>query len=206
MEIKEIAYAKNIFPTHLNQNKIGNLIALLANKIPDLYMTKVLKLLYVIDETSVTETGLTVTDIKYKVWIKGPVPVPIYYDLLHDDSILKNYFDVKKVPIKNSKKLRIQILPKEAVQFDDNEFSEYEMELIERIINDYGDWSTNRLINHLHKEGSAWKKVVDENGLEDLFKTDEVNVTNYPIEFADLIKDKPYQYAIYSEAAATKRF
>ena len=206
METVELAPKVNRFPEKLNQNKIGNLIAMLAMKIPNLYSTKVLKMLYLIDETSVKETGLTVTDLNYKVWIKGPVPVPVYFDLLHEDSILKEYFDTKRVCITNNKKAAIQITPKENTTIDDSEFSEYELELIERIVNEFGDWSTTKLIKHLHKEGSAWKKVVDDNNLDELFAVDEVNVTNYPIDFASLIKDKPYQHSVFKSAELAKHF
>ena len=65
-------------------DKIGNLLVYLAQNISDLSMTKALKLLYIIDETSMKESGVPVTWLEYKVWEKGPVAQEIY-DEIRDD-------------------------------------------------------------------------------------------------------------------------
>jgi len=59
-----------MFRAQLN-SKIGNLLNYLSTRIPNLNMTKALKLLYLIDETSYMRTGVPVTWLDYKVWEMG---------------------------------------------------------------------------------------------------------------------------------------
>ncbi|HEY5570416.1 MAG TPA: type II toxin-antitoxin system antitoxin SocA domain-containing protein, partial [Bacteroidales bacterium] len=55
----------------VNKDKIGNLIVLLATRLKPLYHTKLIKLLYLIDEEAVKEDGVPVTWLEYKVWQFG---------------------------------------------------------------------------------------------------------------------------------------
>ena len=43
-------------------------------------MTKALKLLYLIDETAVRQSGSPITWLEYKVWKNGPVASEIYFE------------------------------------------------------------------------------------------------------------------------------
>ena len=65
----------------LLNHKIGNILLYFANEINPLYLTKAIKLLYILDETSVKEIGAPVTWLDYKVWKLGPVPESIYEDI-----------------------------------------------------------------------------------------------------------------------------
>src|SRR5581483_5017913 len=78
-----------MFRNQLN-SKIGNLLNYLSTRIPNLNMTKALKLLYLIDETSYMRTGAPVTWFDYKVWEKGPVAEELYNELRYDQSLSQN--------------------------------------------------------------------------------------------------------------------
>src|ERR1700744_2505794 len=78
-----------MFRNKLN-SKIGNLLNYLSTQIPDLNMTKALKLLYLIDETSYMRTGVSITWLDYKVWEMGPVAEELYNELRNDQSLLQN--------------------------------------------------------------------------------------------------------------------
>ncbi len=78
-----------MFRTQLN-NKIGNLLNYLSTQIPNLSMTKLLKLLYLIDETAYFRTGVPVTWLDYKVWEMGPVAEELYNELRYDQSLIQN--------------------------------------------------------------------------------------------------------------------
>src|SRR5688572_1795279 len=78
-----------MFRTQLN-SKIGNLLNYLSARISNLNMTKALKLLYLIDETSYMRTGVPVTWLDYKVWEMGPVAEELYNELRYDQSIIQN--------------------------------------------------------------------------------------------------------------------
>jgi uncharacterized phage-associated protein len=84
-------------PSIPNLDKVGNLIIYLVDEIKrkyrqPLYITKLLKLLYIIDETSVKETGVPVTSLDYKVWRMGPVAYAVYSDFTHNNSEKLNFF------------------------------------------------------------------------------------------------------------------
>ena len=59
----------------VNKDKIGNLIVLLAGRLKPLYHTKLIKLLYLIDEEAVKDGGIPITWLDYKAWQYGPVSV-----------------------------------------------------------------------------------------------------------------------------------
>lgn len=62
-------------------NKIGNAAIYLSDRIEELSKTKLLKLLYILDETSIRKWGVPFLNLKYKVWKFGPVAPEIFVDL-----------------------------------------------------------------------------------------------------------------------------
>lgn len=180
-----------------NLDKIGNLIIYLADRIEEvhrlpMYLTKLLKLLYILDERSVKETGVPVTGLEYRVWRMGPVAYDVYVDLMKNNSeLLSSYVEAKK----NDNAEKGWALIESTNKFDDSEFSDYEINLIDSIIVEYGYKQKDDLISLLHEEGSLWKKIVDEKGLETKFKKD--NTSPYKIDFRELLKDDPHKLEVF---------
>lgn len=181
-----------------NLDKIGHLIIYLVDKIEEkylqkVYLTKLLKLLYIIDETAIKETGAPVTGLDYRIWKMGPVAFEVYKDLMHDNSEKLSFFaEAKKEDHEES------ALIQSVNQFDDSEFSDYEMNLFDRVIDSYGHYQGNDLIQLLHEEGSLWKKVVDERGLAQKFERH--NTSSYKIDFTWLIANDPLKLQILRNA------
>ena len=108
----------------IQNKKIGNVLVYLADQINPLSLTKALKLLYMLDETSVQETGVPVTWLDYKVWELGPVATEIYYELrnnhkefIHGEVIsLDNYISIET----DTTHQRSRITPLKP--FDEDEF------------------------------------------------------------------------------------
>ena len=180
-----------------NLDKIGNLIIYLTDQIDEkfhlpLFLTKLLKLLYIIDETSVKETGAPVTGLEYKVWKMGPVPFPVYADLRFNNSEQLSFFAEAKSGEGDWKLIQSNN------KFDDAEFSEYEMELIDKVIDEFGYYKKEDLIELLHEEGGLWKKVVNEKGLEKVFEHEMTSP--YKIDFAELLRNDPYKQDILKNA------
>ncbi len=182
--------------TSLQITKIGNLLVYLAKKIQNLNVTKALKLLYIIDETAVKETGTPLTWLTYQVWEMGPVANEIYEQSQKvEQSFLKDYIKIEKQKIHNYDTNLILANS----TFDDGEFNDYEMALIDQIIEKYGNLSAKQLINILHEENSLWHKKVQENELKKLFeiysKKSSVN-----IQFTDLIQQDSLKLYIFKSA------
>ena len=163
------------------KEKIGNLLILLSEEIRPLYITKLLKLLYLIDEESIKRIGIPVTWLDYKAWRLGPVSEPIYN--LKFDGSLYPFVNV----IQTSKGTKIE----PATDFDDSEFSVYEMNLINQIIRSYKRAPADKLVEITHKKDGPWDKVVKEHNLNKKFNEDDVGVSPYLVDLSILIKDQP---------------
>lgn len=183
-----------MFRQQLN-SKIGNLLNYLSTRIPQLSMTKALKLLYLIDETSYMRTGVPVTWLEYKVWEMGPVAEELYNELKFDQKLVQGSEPLTLEPfIVTDKKTgsdnqqQITIYPKNG--YDLGDFSAYEIELIDNIIERFGSYTAKQLIDLLHEKNTLWHKSVTDNGLELNFKV-YGKKSNHAIDFSELIKDDP---------------
>jgi uncharacterized phage-associated protein len=177
----------------LVNDKIGNLLNYLGTRIPNLSMTKALKLLYLIDETTYARTGAPVTWLDYKVWEKGPVAEELYNELKFDQSIIQNgekinlekFIETRKTEGPDGRQ-QINILPKGSFRFD--EFSAFEKDIIENIVDRFGTYTANRLIQLLHEEDTLWHRSVVKNDLQLNFKV-YGSKSNHTIDFSELIRE-----------------
>jgi uncharacterized phage-associated protein len=180
----------------INNDKISNVLNYFASQIDYLSMTKTLKLLYILDETSIKETGTPVTWLDYKVWENGPVAIDIYNEIKHQEvfcyqgkelSLLHSIQLEKKF---NTDRNSEEVFLKPNGNFDKTIFNRYELNLLETIVFKYGNWNATELINFLHEEGSLWHKMVSEHNLITHFQQIGKR-TNHLIEFNNLLEDNP---------------
>lgn len=157
----------------VNNEKIGNLLVYLATKIPDLGITKLSKLLFLIDERAVKETGVPITWVEYEAWHLGPVPKEIYFQIKHDENVLDKGKEQKLSqfvePVPSQMGTYDGLLIKPRVAFCDDEFSDYELELIDSVIASHGTKTAAELVKLTHSEDSLWAKVVEKEGLRPQF-------------------------------------
>lgn len=69
--------------------------------------------------------------------------------------------------------------------------SAYEVELLHRVIGQFGSMNAGELVNFLHEEGSLWHKAVQEHKLDTNFELFQ-NTSNCIIDFSDLIEDDEF--------------
>jgi uncharacterized phage-associated protein len=194
-----------------NQEKVVNTIVyLLQNLGGTIYLTKLIKLLYILDECSVKETGVPFTWLEYKAWRKGPVPVELY-DLLRNKIGTKAVLDLfsefliidkKENPLQTDKDAYL-ISSKHS--FNDDEFCEYEINLMDRIIQRYGSKNSNELIEILHSIDSLWYKTVEKHQLDFQFNLMQ-NRSDFTISFTELIKEDLYLQQAYQSAYQSIKF
>ena len=110
-------------------DKIGNTVIYLADRIPQLSKTKLLKLLYILDEISIKKSGIPILNLKYKVWKFGPVSEELFIELSSDSSLLEKFI--------NRDNEGNHIVSK--VKFNDDEFSENDIDLLNYVIEKYGN-------------------------------------------------------------------
>lgn len=183
-----------MFRSQTNE-KIGNLLNYLASRIPNLSMTKALKLLYLIDETAYQRTGVPVTWLDYQVWEMGPVAGELYEELRNGRTYIQHNQPLSLEPYIGTEKKDnpdqtsyITLYP--VGKADLSVFSLFEQELINNIIDRFGSYTAKQLINLLHEEDTLWHQLVQEKDLKRTFSV-YGKKSNHAIDFSVLIKNDP---------------
>lgn len=143
----------------VNKEKNGVLLAYLAERIPNVTLRKLLKLVYLTDEKFTIERGFPLTWFNYLAWKKGPV-APEVYDV-------KNGSFADFVQCHRNSNDKYEVSPVGGALTEDrlNLYSRYEMNMIDEIISKYGSMSADELTDITHLENTLWSKVVNENKL-----------------------------------------
>jgi len=184
-----------MFRSQLN-DKIGSLLNYLSTQIPNLSMTKALKLLYLIDETSYMRTGVPVTWMDYKVWEMGPVAEELYNELRFDQKLvqhdkplsLEHFIRTEKKDTIDGQ-LQVTLFPNG--KYDLGEFSAFEKDLIDNIIDRFGTYTAKQLIQLLHENNTLWHKCVTDKNLKLNFRV-YGSKSNHTIDFSELIINDPF--------------
>ena len=143
----------------VNKEKNGVLLAYLAERIPNVTLRKLLKLVYLTDEKFTIERGFPLTWFNYFAWKKGPVASEVYD--------IKNGSFADFVQCHRNSNDKYEISPVSGALTEDrlNLYSRYEMNMIDEIISKYGSMSADELTDITHLENTLWSKVVNENKL-----------------------------------------
>lgn len=173
-----------------NKELIGNLMILLAVSCKPLYHTKLLKLLYLIDEESVKRTGAPITWLNYKVWVHGPVTEDVFYSKLKGYNKFSDYVEFSIVD-------NGSCIIKPAADFDDGEFSDIDLDIIHDVIEKYGSKTSRQLVEQTHRVDSLYDTTKKKYGIE----FSEANCTSdIDIDFQQLLttdaQKAEYQYAL----------
>ena len=160
-----------------DREKIGNTVVYIAERIPNVSKTKLLKLLYFMEDYSVKRFHSPFLGIPFEVWQAGPVLKDIFIDLSETPIILSDF--VEKI-VKNDK---TYIKPKK--QFCDDEFSDNDITVMDDTLKYYGNMTAKQLVELSHKEDGLWHKVCTENNLLELFEKGYTNNSEYTIDLGE---------------------
>jgi uncharacterized phage-associated protein len=158
--------------------KLGNAIRFLTRE-TGFSKTKVLKLLYLLEEYSIKKFGVPFFNISFQVWKLGPVPQPVYNELSSPPSVFKEYFDIDHTPdgsLINSKG-----------EFDDSEFSENDLFVLKTIYDTYKNSTAQQLVSITHREGSPWYNEAKKQGILDDLLSERLTSSEYTINPHELI-------------------
>jgi len=172
-------------------NKVGNAMIYLSEKMPGISMTKMLKLLYLLDEFSIKKSGIPFFNLQYKVWKLGPVAQEIFVEL--KDKLFR--FE-KFITIKNTEKGTV-ICPK--AEFCDDEFSDNDIDLLKDVSIEFFKTTGNQLILYTHRPNTPWRKSAEENRVYELFNQESINSTDFVIDMSCLISDDERKMGIYQQ-------
>jgi uncharacterized phage-associated protein len=196
----------------INNEKIGNALRYFAQHIPYLPSMKAIKLLFFLDLYAILEKGVPITWLEYKAWKFGPVPSSIWAELRHGvitvdhaigDCSLDDYLDIQR--FENEVSGNIEINLKAKGEFDDGEFSAFEMELLSRVVAQFGHLTGYQLSQLSHQKDGPWDKAVHLHQLERRFTLGD-HTPDVSIDLAAEIAsdDKFEAYLAAKEAMETK--
>ena len=165
--------------TNEQMDKIGNAMIYLSKEIPNISKTKMLKLLYLLDEFSIKNSGIPFFNLQYKAWKLGPVSEEIFIELSDKPLRLGKYIDIQ-----NSNNGTC-ILPKS--EFCDDEFSDNDIELLEKMIAQFKNTPAKQLIEYTHRPNSPWRNTAEEKGVYNLLEQGHINNTEIVVDMSCLV-------------------
>ena len=151
-------------------SKLGNSIIYLAERISPLSKTKLIKLIYLIEEISIKKFGIPFFDLRFDVWKLGPVSRDLYVELTGDPVLLNEYI------IKEQLDENIFVKPK--ISFIDDEFSDNDIKVLDLVVDHYATTSTQELIKLTHRQHSPWYITAKEHDLLEKFEQGLLNTTD----------------------------
>jgi uncharacterized phage-associated protein len=177
--------------SHDQIDKLGNALIYLIEKMGSLPKTRLLKLVYIIEEKSIEKRSMPFFNLDFEVWKFGPVCQNLYVEFTEEPTILKDY--IKKRNTRNG-----FVFDKNS-SFNDDEFSDSDISLMDEIINEFSGANCNDLVEYTHRENSLWYNTAKENGVLELLLNEEIPTTNLKINFEELIKNEPSKLEFYHE-------
>lgn len=181
--------------TQADLAKLGNAIIYLIDRIGPLSKTKLLKLIYLLQETSVKAYGLPFFNMSFLVWRLGPVAEDVFVDLSTEEPVLLGDYIHRQewdcMTILRSRK-----------PFSDDEFSDNEMNILEMVAQKFGSFSADQLIDLTHRPHSLWHQIAREKGVLDYLEKGLMTTTDYEIDFGRLLDNMPEKQRMYVDQLA----
>ena len=159
------------------KQKLGNAIVYIARHTASLSKTKLLKLLYLMEERIALKYHVPFIGLPFEVWQAGPVAKDVFIDLSDGPFLLKDFV---KTTVHDG-----GIFIEAKAEFDDSEFSACEIAMMDEVLAKYGNRTAAELVAETHKEGTPWYRTAARAGLLEAFKKRECNNSNELIDFAE---------------------
>lgn len=154
--------------------RLGNAVMFIASHARYPYKTEILKLLYLMEERMVQLYHIPLLSIPYSVWRLGPVSVDVFEELSDGPVLLSDFVTLQF----NGQGIRV--IPSK--DFDEDEFSDAELQVMREIMEKYGEMNSEQLIELTHKEGSLWQETAKEYGLLEDFNQKRANSSTVIID------------------------
>lgn len=163
------------------KQKLGNAIVYIAQHTSSLSKTKLLKLLYLMEERMALKYHVPFIGLPFEVWQAGPVAKDVFIDLSDGPFLLKDFI---KTIFRDG-----AIFVEAKADFDDSEFSECELAMMDEVLAKYGNMTASDLVAETHKESTPWYRKAAQTGLLDAFKKRECNNSSEQIDFTEFMPD-----------------
>jgi uncharacterized phage-associated protein len=169
-------------------DKLGNTIIYLTQE-RGLSKTKLLKIIYLLDEYSIKEHGIPYFNFNYKIWKFGPVVEDLFIEFSSRPVLLKDY--IERVHDQG------RTFIKGKGVFNDDEFSDNDLEILELISEKFKNSPADWLVKVTHHANSLWAQVAKENALLSALEREEISNTDLDIPFLRLVEGDPVKAPLY---------
>ncbi len=170
-------------------DKVGNSMIFLSERIPEISKTKMLKMLYLLDEFSIKNSGIPFFNLQYKAWKLGPVSEEVFIEL--SDKLMRF---AAYVSVQNSED-KTFIAPKK--EFCDDEFSDNDIALLEKISTQFKTTTAKDLVEYTHRPNSPWRITTETMGVYDLLEQGAINNTEIVIDMSSLVSHDERKKSIF---------
>ena len=140
-----------------SRNRLVNAIIFFAANTRACGKIKLFKLLYLLDFEHFRQTGKSVTGFQYQAWKFGPVPVDLMEEWEDMGPDLAQSVQIIPTRILNFDRLQVEVLP--GVQFDEDDFSQRQLTIMQTLVKRYKDTYSHQMIDVTHEQNGAWDKV-----------------------------------------------
>lgn len=196
--------------------RLGNAVIYIAAHAKYPYKTEVLKLLFLMEERMVQKYHVPMLSIPYSVWRLGPVSVDVFEELSDGPVLLSDFVTLQFNARCSESLLRngqvaadegkasgqcIRVVPSR--DFDEDEFSDAELEVMREVMEKYGAMNSDQLIELTHREGSLWRETAKENGLLEDFEQKRANSSTVVIDMGRQLC--PEDRAYYNETLENRQ-
>ncbi len=172
--------------------KIGNTIVFLTSNIQNVSKTKLLMLLYILDEISIKKSGIPFLNLEYKVWKFGPVASDIFVELSSSPSMLKGF-------IERAATQEGHIIIKPKINFKDDEFTDNEIDLLNFVTNKFKESTANELISITHRKTSPWYTAAKRHSVYDSLEKELISSTEIKVEMKELVEYDERKLKLYED-------
>lgn len=162
-----------------NRRRLGNIMVYIAGHADKPCKTKVLKLLYLMEERWVLTTHTPFTGLPFEVWQHGPVEKDVFIDLSDGPVLLHDYV----VMCSDGERTYMGALR----NFDEDEFSDNELRMMSDVMKKYGAKTAAELVAVTHRKGSPWHREAEAHGLLDAFRDSRCNSSDVKIDFSRVL-------------------
>lgn len=169
--------------------KIGNAVVYLAERIDQLSKTKLLKLLYIIDELSIKKNGIPTLHLTYKLWKFGPVSEELFIELSSEPALLQKFIQ----------KTDDTGIIRAKVAFDDAEFSDNDLALMDEVIVRFGQKTARELVQYTHRLRAPWHQTALRYQVLALLESEQITNTSYEVDMSLLVAHDPEKLARYND-------
>ena len=198
---------------------MGNAVMYIAARAKYPYKTEVLKLLFLMEERMVQKYHVPMLSIPFSAWRMGPVSVDVFEELSDGPVLLADFVTLQfnvwsserhpsrledgRVVTDEGKANGQGIKVTPSRKFDEDEFSDAELEVMAEVMEKYGDMNSEQLIELTHREGSLWRDTVKEHGLLEDFEQKRANSSTVVIDMGRQLC--PDDRAYYNETLENRQ-